>query len=380
MNDAGFLGLDARARLVGAGVVALVVVGCRLPAVGDTGPGETRGSSSSSSTGAMGGSSESSSSAASETDTETETGTMGDALEIVTLAYGPDGAQMLDLYLPQPRSTEPLSTLVLAHGGLWQSGSKEALAGLCQQIVLGSEGSVACASIGYRLSQDLGGTCDGGPATYEEQLRDLGAAVAWLQNHSETYAIDPARMFVGGHSAGGHLAHALNLRWDEFAGGCSLDVTDGGCPSAIAAIGIEGIYDIAAWDAYDQSFWQGQFSCATNRAFGASPSSPMPCTDAQFGLPCWDLGSPTYLANHAAELGLAAVGNALLIHSPTDDWVDIAEATSLGDALAAAFPERTVIVSNTGACAAGGHNELLAEPALADCLVSFVLSGGTAIY
>jgi acetyl esterase/lipase len=380
MNVTGFLELKARACLVGASVVALV--GCRLPAVGDTGPGDTRGSSSSSASGEAGGSSESSSSGASETDateTETETGSMGDAVERITLAYGPDSAQMLDLYLPQPPSAEPLSTIVLAHGGLWQSGSKEALAGLCQQIVLSSEGGVACASIGYRFSQDLGGTCDGGPATYEEQLRDFGAAVAWLQNQSETYAIDPARMFVGGHSAGGHLAHALNLRWDEFAAGCTLDVMAGGCPSAIAAIGIEGIYDIAAWDAYDQAFWQGQFSCATHKAFGASPSSPMPCTDAQFGRACWEVGSPTYLANHAAELGLAAVGNALIIHSPTDDWVDIAEATSLGDALASAFPERTVIVSNTGVCAAGGHNELLVEPALADCLVSFVLSGGTAI-
>jgi acetyl esterase/lipase len=383
MLDTAVLKLDARARLVCVGVVAIVVVGCRLPAVGDTGPGETQSSSSSShgssTDDGMGASSEASSSAATETDTETETGSMGDALELVTLAYGPESAQMLDLYLPQPRSTEPLSIIVLAHGGLWQSGSKEALAGLCQQVVLGSGGSVACASIGYRLSQDLGGTCDGGPATYEVQLRDFGGAVAWLQNQSETYAIDPARVFVGGHSAGGHLAHALNLRWDEFAGVCTLDATEGGCPSAMAAIGIEGIYDIAAWDAYDQAFWQGQFSCATHKAFGASPSSPMPCMDAQFGGACWELGSPTYLANHAAELNLAAVGNALMIHSPTDDWVDIAEATSLGDALTAAFPDRTVIVSNTGVCAAGGHNELLAEPALADCLTSFVLSGGTAI-
>jgi hypothetical protein len=99
----------------------------------------------------------------------------------------------------------------------------------------------------------------------------------------------------------------------------------------------------------------------------------------QFGRPCWEVASPTYLANHAVELGLAAVGNALMIHSPADDWVDIAEAGTLGDALAAAFPNRTVIVSDTGACASGDHNALLAEPALASCLVSFVLSGGTAV-
>lgn len=375
-----------RARVIWIG--AVVLVGCRLPSVGDMGSGDARGSSSSSgestdssstgntgaSTDGTGASTESSSSQGSETDSET--GAMLDSVELLTLAYGRDSAQMLDLYLPHPRSAEPLPILVLAHGGLWQGGSKEALAVLCQQVVLGASGSVACASIDHRLSQDLGGTCMGGPDTYEEQLRDFAAAVAWLQNQAEPYAIDPARVFVGGHSAGGHLAHALNLRWDEFAGVCN---NEGGCPSAVAAIGIEGIYDIAAWDAYDQSFWNGAFSCATNKAFGAAPTSQTPCIDAQFGRACWEVGSPTYLANHAAELGLVAVGNALMIHSPADDWVDIAEAGALAGALAAAFPRRTVIVSDTGACAAGEHNELLAEPALAECLVSFVLSGGTAI-
>lgn len=372
--------LDACARVIWIGALALV--GCRLPSVGDAGLGDSRGSSSSSggestdssSMGSTGASSETSSSQGSESDSET--GSMGESVELLTLAYGRDSAQMLDLYLPQPRAADPVPILVLAHGGLWQGGSKEALATLCQQIVLGAGGSVACASIDHRLSQDLGGICMGGPDTYEDQLRDFGAAVAWLQNHAESYGLDASQLFVGGHSAGGHLAHALNLRWDEFAGVCNLE---GGCPSAVAAIGIEGIYDIVAWDAYDQAFWQGAFSCATHKAFGASPSSSTPCIDPQFGRACWEVASPTYLANHAAELGLAAVGNALMIHSPADDWVDIAEAGALGDALAAAFPSRTVIVSDTGVCAAAGHNELLAEPTLADCLVSFVRSGGTAI-
>lgn len=379
----------SRAWVVGLG--AVVLVGCRLPAVGDAGPGESGssgGSSSSTGSTGMGGSTSSgsttgtgtstSTSQGSETDseTDTETGSIGDPIELVTLAYGRDGAQMLDLYLPQPRSTEPLPTLVLAHGGLWQGGSKEALSTLCQQIVLDSGGSVACVSIDHRLSQDLGGTCMGGPDTYEDQLRDFGAAVAFVQQQAETYALDPARMFIGGHSAGGHLAHVLNLRWAEFAGVCNLD---GGCPSAVGVIGFEGIYDIAAWDAYDQAFWNGSFACATRKAFGAPPGSPMPCMDPQFGRACWEVGSPTYLASHAAELGLVAVGNAAMIHSPADDWVDIAEAAALGDALTAAFPNRTVIVSDTGVCAIGGHNELLVEPALADCLVSFVLSGGTTL-
>jgi acetyl esterase/lipase len=355
------------AMRVHVGLVALISVGCRLPAVGEVasdGSGSTSGTDS--------GSTESSSSRGSETDGDSGP---GETIEIVTLSYDRDDAQTLDLYLPQPRPTEPLPTLVLAHGGLWQSGGKEALSVLCQQIV-SAGGSVACASIHHRLSQDLGGTCMGGPDTYEEMLRDFGAAVTWLQNHAEQHGLDPAQMIVGGHSAGGHLAHALNLRWSELAGSCT---NDGGCPRAIAAIGIEGIYDISAWDAYDQAFWNGGFSCATHKAFGDPPGSPTACTDAELGRPCWEVGSPTYLASHAAELGITTIGNALVIHSPADNWVDIAQAAALGDALAAGFPDRTVIVSDDGACAVGSHNELLDEPALAACLVTFVLSAGTAI-
>ena len=378
-------------RTRAATLVALAVVGCRLPAAGDAGPETTSTSSSTASTSSSSSSTTSDSTGSmsttapgessdsshqnetegetdSETDGESETG--GDPFEVVTLAYGRDPAQVLDLYLPLPHGPDPLPVLVLAHGGLWQGGSKEALGGLCREVVLAADGDIACASIGYRLSQDLGGLCSGGPATYEEQLRDFGAAVVLLQDQAQQHGLDAARVFVGGHSAGGHLAHALNLRWAEF--------TLGG-PNGVAAIGIEGIYDIAAWDAYDASYWNGMFSCATHKAFGDPPTSPTACNDAQFSRPCWDIGSPTYLANHAAELGLVAVGNAAMIHSPGDDWVDIAEAAALGDALSAAFPNRTITVSTDGTCAVGGHNPLLEEPALAGCLVEFVRSGGTSL-
>lgn len=290
----------------------------------------------------------------------------------MTLAYGDEGTQVLDLYLPVPRPSEPMATLVLAHGGLWQSGDRSALATLCEGIVLGSGGTQACASIDYRLSQELGGTCMDGPDTYRSQVQDLADAFVLLQNQAELHGIDPARMFVGGHSAGGHLAHALNLRWAEFEGVC---MRGGGCPAAIGAVGIEGIYDIAAWDSYDQTVWNGAFGCATRKAFG----EPMTCVDAGFGLPCWDVGSPTYLAAHAGELAIAAVGHALMIHSPGDNWVDIGEASALGTGLESAFPGISVIVSIDGTCAVAGHNELLDEAALAACLVNFVTSDGGAI-
>lgn len=297
-------------------------------------------------------------------------------VELLELAYGDDPAQTLDLHLPQPSPGEPIAVVVLAHGGLWQAGDKLALANLCEALVESSRGTIACASINYRLSQALGGVCRGaGVDTYVEQIRDLAAAYALLQSQAGAHDLDPARMYVGGHSAGAHLAHSLNLRWSEFSGACAR----ASCPAPAGAIGFEGIYDIAAWDAYDVEVWSGQFACATRKAFGGAPDSDAPCIDARHRTPCWQIGSPTHLAQHAAALGLAPVGHALLIHSPGDNWVDIAEASSFAAALAAAFADLHVISSTDGSCGNGTHDGVLDDPALARCMITFMDSGGATI-
>src|SRR5262249_30783110 len=147
-----------------------------------------------------------------------------------------------------------------------------------------------------------------------------------------------------------------------------------GCAPPIGAVGFEGIYDVRAWEAYDTSHWSGGFSCATTSAFGATS-----CVDASLAQPCWDAGSPRFLAAHAAGLHLGPAGAALVIHSPGDDWVDLGEATAFGAAFGAAFPGKKVIVETSGACATGEHNDVLGEASLAGCVARFVVSGGMGI-
>ena len=292
-------------------------------------------------------------------------------VEQVVLPYGEHGED-LALYLPAPAASPALTTVVLAHGGLWQGGDKLALATLCEGIVQASSGALACASINYRLSDDLGGSCQGvGVDTYLDQARDFAAAVVSLQDQAETHGLDPARMVLGGHSAGGHLAALLELRWAALAPACA---GPGDCPAPIAALGFEGIYDIAAWDAYDASYWNGQFACATRKAFGAPPDAPSPCLDQDLGMPCWEAGSPRDLAEHSQDLGLAPLGPILLIHSPADDWVDLAEATQFAATMSAAFPTLDVQAVTDGSCGSGRHNDILGEPELASCIASFAQS------
>ncbi len=107
-------------------------------------------------------------------------------------AMTPQGAQLLDLYLPEKTPAQPLPVVLWIHGGGWKSGSKEnpPLAWLA------SEG-YAVVSLGYRLSW---------AARWPAQLDDARAAIRWLRANAAKYSLDPARIAVSGGSSGGNLA------------------------------------------------------------------------------------------------------------------------------------------------------------------------------
>jgi acetyl esterase/lipase len=67
-------------------------------------------------------------------------------------------------------------------------------------------------SVEYRLT---------GEAQFPAQIEDCKAAIRWLHANAEEYGIDPERIGVWGHSAGGHLAALLGTSGgvEEFEGG-----------------------------------------------------------------------------------------------------------------------------------------------------------------
>lgn len=139
------------------------------------------------------------------------------------LAYGETPAETLDLF-PAAGGTAPL--LAFIHGGYWQGLDKGDFSYLAPAFV---EAGIAFASLNYVLAP--AGTI----GTMIDQVR---RALAWLHRHAGAQGIDPGRIVVAGHSAGGHLAAmAVSTDWPAFAPDLPAGLLAGGCA-------ISGVYDL----------------------------------------------------------------------------------------------------------------------------------------
>lgn len=113
--------------------------------------------------------------------------------------YGPDIHQrVLAFPAPEPNG----SVLVFMYGGGWTNGYKEMMSFIAPGLNAAGIGFV---SAGYRLA----------PAqTFPAPFLDAADAVAWTFGRASHYGWSEQRIFVGGHSAGGHLAALLATRRD----------------------------------------------------------------------------------------------------------------------------------------------------------------------
>ena len=117
---------------------------------------------------------------------------------LTDLVYAPiHDRQKLDLHLSD-MSGSPMPLLIWIHGGAWLGGDKSEIPLAVTQLQ--SRWRVALASVGYRLSEH---------AIWPAQLADVMAALHWLRANARKYNLDTERVFVMGHSAGGHLAAML---------------------------------------------------------------------------------------------------------------------------------------------------------------------------
>ncbi|MBA4047017.1 MAG: alpha/beta hydrolase [Sphingomonas sp.] len=151
----------------------------------------------------------------------------------VTISYGADAYQKIDLWLPKVPGKH--RTVVMVHGGCWQTEIADR--SLMNWIAADLRGrGYAVWNIDYRGVDRAGG---GYPGTFA----DGGAAADALRDAAARYQLDLTRVVAIGHSAGGHLALWLAGR-ARLPKGSALRTAQ---PLAIAhVISLGGLPDLEA--------------------------------------------------------------------------------------------------------------------------------------
>ena len=191
------------------------------------------------------------------------------------LAYGTEPAETLDFFPAEGAAPAPL--LAFIHGGYWQALDKGDYSYMAPAFVdQGVDQGVAFASLNYGLA----------PATRIGTMIDqVRRALAWLYRNAGDLGIDPARIVVAGHSAGGHLAAmAASTDWPAIDPALPAALLAGGCA-------ISGVYDL---EPIRLSYH--------NKLLGIQPDQAAPWSPlANLPDPSWSAGAPPLLLAVGSE-------------------------------------------------------------------------------
>ncbi len=137
--------------------------------------------------------------------------------------YGESPGETMDLF---PARKGDGSCMMFIHGGYWRALDKQDFSYLAPAWV---DAGVSLAVVNYDLCPAV---------SVEEIVRQMLRASRWLWLHAEEYGMDEDRLYVCGHSAGGHLtAMIMAALWPVFDSRLPRDLFKGG-------LAVSGIYDM----------------------------------------------------------------------------------------------------------------------------------------
>jgi acetyl esterase/lipase len=143
--------------------------------------------------------------------------------------------ELQPIALDVPRKRFPV--ILFVHGGSFVAGDRKEFPYAQIGEAFQRQG-IICAVMSYRLMQD---------SVWPAQPRDVARAVRWLKENVSQYGGDPDRIYIVGHSAGGHLAalvstdstylHEAGLSLKDIAGTVAMGamMSDGGSLASITA-------------------------------------------------------------------------------------------------------------------------------------------------
>jgi arylformamidase len=137
--------------------------------------------------------------------------------------YGDMPGESIDLF---PARKGDGTCMMFIHGGYWRSLDKRDFSFLAPAWV---DAGVSLAVVNYDLCPKV---------TIDEIVRQMLRASRWLWQHAEDFGMDQDRLYISGHSAGGHLAAMMMAAvFPVFDANLPKDLWKGG-------LAISGVYDL----------------------------------------------------------------------------------------------------------------------------------------
>jgi arylformamidase len=139
------------------------------------------------------------------------------------LSYGSSPQEKLDLFWCL---TPDRPLFVFIHGGYWRSLHKDDFSWIAAPYL---QHGINVAIVNYELVPRI---------DLSAQVRQVYSSIAWLYDHAEALDFSPDKIFVGGHSAGGHLtAMMLCAQWPKIRADLPVNLVKGG-------MALSGLFDL----------------------------------------------------------------------------------------------------------------------------------------
>jgi arylformamidase len=137
----------------------------------------------------------------------------------LNIAYGSDVDETLDIFLSKNKNSP---CLVFIHGGYWRASDKSEFSFIAAEF---AKAGATVFVVNYALAPRV---------TMEKIVAQIHLATQWIFKHAAQYGANPEKIYVSGHSAGGHLTTMMmTSTWDKYPN----SLIKGG-------LSISGLYDL----------------------------------------------------------------------------------------------------------------------------------------